>query len=84
MVIELDTTKSKKMDMILDPKSKTRGLYKRQGRVHHQNNNKKLLRELGQKSMNVIRCWSCGLYKGDNELCIKCSNRKETGAWLGN
>ncbi len=32
--------------------------------------------------VSKLRCWTCGLYKGDAELCSKCKNRTSLGGWI--
>lgn len=34
--------------------------------------------ERSKKSYNKIYCWTCGLYKGDAELCLSCSRAKNS------
>jgi hypothetical protein len=41
----------------------------------HKKNSK--LREKGKESwlLNRLRCWSCGLYQGDSDLCKNCEHK---------
>jgi len=43
---------------------------------------KSLFSNFNSKSFNRFRCWTCGLYKGDAEICRGCSHRCGLGTWI--
>ena len=40
--------------------------------------------EKSKKSYSKIYCWTCGLYKGDAELCLSCPRAKNSKILISN